>query len=288
MPQPVSCQFAYLTAATADAKRKPASPHAPSQHASLVTGESMRGKDFNTGLRGVLFEAQHYERMGAAVWLYGWLVLRQTHQSGSVGWVLGGAPISYREIEDETGFNRRTLERWMTTLRRHGYIETEAAPAGVVVRITKAKKFPQGGRNSAEGVRKVAEGSTRNLQKSTRKYDSDQNITDGIGSSSIVGSQERTETPSPPVDFHSQTKKQIQNPEENRNPKSFGLRQKQNQIQPKQRPNQPPNAQREPELSARETYLLITRLRQQLLRSERDEAVRRELAVGTGPEVPRS
>lgn len=248
----------------------------------------MRGKDFNTGLRGVLFEAQHYERMGAALWLYGWLVLRQTHQSGSVGWVLGGSPISYREIEEETGFNRRTLERWMTALRRHGYIETETAPAGVVVRITKAKKFPQGGRNSAEGVRKVAEGSTQDLQKSTSKCESNQNTTDGISSSSIVRSQERTETPSPHADFHSQTKNQAQNPEENRNPKSTGLNHNQNQNQRNQRPNHPPNAQRGPELSVRETYLLITRLRQQLLRSERDEAVRRELRVGTGPEVPRS
>jgi hypothetical protein len=92
------------------------------------------------------------------------------------------------------------------------------------------------------------------------------------------------------VDFHSQTKNQIQNPDENRNQKSSGLshNQKQNHNQPKQWPNQSPAAQREPELSARETYLLITRLRQQLLRSERDEAVRRELAVGTGPEVLRS
>src|SRR5579864_1436055 len=113
MPQRGSCLFASPTAATADAKREPASPRASSQRGIPVTRASMRGKDFNTGLRGVLFEAQHYERMGAAVWLYGWLVLRQTHQSGSVGWVLGGAPISYREIEEETGFNRRTLERWM-------------------------------------------------------------------------------------------------------------------------------------------------------------------------------
>lgn len=252
----------------------------------------MRGKDFNTGLRGVLFEAQHYERMGAALWLYGWLVLRQTHQSGSVGWVLGGSPISYREIEEETGFNRRTLERWMNTLRRHGYIETEAAPAGVIVRITKAKKFPQGGRNSAEGVRKVAEGSPQDLQKSTSNSESNQNITDGIGSSSIARSQERTENPSPHEDFHSQTKNQIQNPTENPNSKSTWLgqnaSQKQSQSQLRQRPSQPPNAQREPELSVRETYLLITRLRQQLLRAERDEAVRRELAVGTGPEVPHS
>ena len=117
----------------------------------------MRGKDFNTGLRGVLFEAQHYERMGAALWLYGWLVLRQTHQQGSVGWVLGGAPVSYREIEEETGFNCRTLERWMRTLRQQGYIETEAAPAGIIIRISKAKKFPQPGRRFAEGIRKLGQ-----------------------------------------------------------------------------------------------------------------------------------
>lgn len=122
----------------------------------------MREKDFNTGLRGVLFEEKHYARMGAALWLYGWLVLRQTHQKGSEGWVLGGAPVSYREIEEETGFNRRTLERWMRTLRKHGYIETDAAPSGVVIRITKAKKFkrfsrfPQVLRQAAEGARKLA------------------------------------------------------------------------------------------------------------------------------------
>ncbi len=103
----------------------------------------MRGKDYNVGLRGGLFEVEHYERMGAPVWLYGWLVLRQTRQERSVGLVLGGKPISYREIEEETGFQRKTLERWMRTLRREGHIETRPAASGVVVRITKAKKFPQ-------------------------------------------------------------------------------------------------------------------------------------------------
>ena len=123
----------------------------------------MRAKDFNTGLRGVLFEARHYERMGQAVWLYGWLVLRQTRQEGAMGLVLGGRPVSYREIEEETGFHPRTLERWMRVLRREGYIATQATPGGVVVRITKAKKFPQGHanhrgwpRNSAGGLRNSA------------------------------------------------------------------------------------------------------------------------------------
>ena len=73
---------------------------------------SMRGKDYSTGLRGGLFEMHHYARMGTAIWLYGWLVLRQTNQQEGMGWVLGGKPITYREIEEETGFNRRTLERW--------------------------------------------------------------------------------------------------------------------------------------------------------------------------------
>src|ERR1700674_3190322 len=94
---------------------------------------TMRDKNYSTGLRGVLFEARHYERMGAALWLYGWLVLRQTHQSDSVGWVLGGAPVSYRETEEETGFLRKTIERWMKTLRAHGYIKTEATQRGVII-----------------------------------------------------------------------------------------------------------------------------------------------------------
>src|SRR5579863_2127588 len=128
----------------------------------------MRGMNFNAGLRGVLFDARHFDKMGTAVWLYGWLVLRQTHQTGEIGWVLGGAPVNYREIEEETGFNRRTLERWMRTLRRQGYIVTQASQAGMVIQITKAKKFPQdralfhsfstaGADKSEEGVRAVAE-----------------------------------------------------------------------------------------------------------------------------------
>lgn len=93
----------------------------------------MRGKDFNAGLRGVLFEAQHYERMGSALWLYGWLILRQTRQEGTTGWVLGGKPIGYREIEEETGFEPRTLERWMRILREGGYVQTRTAAGGVIV-----------------------------------------------------------------------------------------------------------------------------------------------------------
>ena len=242
----------------------------------------MRGKDYNAGLRGVLFEARHYQRMGAAVWLYGWLVLRQTHQQGGIGWVLGGAPISYREIEEETGFNVRTLERWMHTLRRHGYIETEAAPAGIVVRITKAKKFPQAGRKFAEGVRRGAGGVTQNRVANQRNPVWNHQTADGIGSSSVARSQEESRSSDIHRDFHRKLQNQTSQGQFS-DSKPSGLDQTQN-------PNRcsesdfPAN----PHLQQQNRLFLEARLRQQLLRAEREEAVRRELSVGSGPEVPHS
>jgi hypothetical protein len=238
----------------------------------------MRGKNFSTGLRGVLFEARHYERMGAAVWLYGWLVLRQTHQQGSVGWVLGGAPVSYREIEEETGFNCRTLERWMQTLRQQGYIETEAAPAGIIIRITKAKKFPQAGRRFAEGVCKLAERVPQSRGAIDQQVFSHQQCADGIGSSSVDRSPERNQREIH-RDFHKQPSHQKdQIPLQNHS----GLDRRQDP-----RPNPEANSQPGTLPYRQQDLYLEMRLRQQLLRAERGEAVRRELAVGTGPEIQR-
>jgi hypothetical protein len=156
----------------------------------------MREKNYNTGLRGVLFEERHYARMGSAIWLYGWLVLRQTHQTGATGWVLGGAPVTYREIEGETGFNRRTLEPWMSLLRRNAYIATETAPGGVIVRILKAKKHLPGARlgspadaqrarKVAETVRSVAEGGPQTCVASRNESHGDERFAERIGSSFV-------------------------------------------------------------------------------------------------------
>jgi hypothetical protein len=242
-------------------------------------GEVMRGKDYNVGLRGVLFDARHYERMGAALWLYGWLVLRQTHQQGEIGFVLGGTPISYREIEEETGFNIRTLERWMRALRRQGYIETETAPAGVMVRIMKAKKFPQAGRKFADGVRKPAGRAAHSRVASDGYLPRSQADVDRIGSSCIARSQERARPVDFHKEFHSQPKDQMpQHPSAISEPS--GLGQSKNQGQ---RPETGLPA--EPHLQQPNRFFLEARLRQQLLRAEREDAVRRELAVGSGPEV---
>jgi hypothetical protein len=105
-----------------------------------------------------------------------------------------------------------------------------------------------------------------------------QRFADGICSSSVNRSKERN-SPEIHRDFHKQPSHQEdQIPVQNHS----GLDQRQNQrpvAEPISHPDTRPHRQQE-------LYLEV-RLRQQLLRAERDDAVRRELAVGTGPEIQR-
>lgn len=269
-------------------------PAAAQAIAKLLT--LMREKNYSTGLRGVLFEAQHHARMGSAIWLYGWLVLRQTHQSGSLGWVLGGKPVSYREIEEETGFNPRTLERWMHALRYQGYIETEAAPGGVVIRITKAKKFqqfPQGARKAAEGVRRAAGGAPQLRVADAPDHLTNHYFREWIGSSSVEREKERTTATSSGLEENlkhgpAQPQQRIQQRANNQPP----TRQLTRQLPDQQPANQPfANCPQRIDFDTRvqpAAYAPTDYTRRSLLRAERDEAVKRELAVGTGPEVRRS
>jgi hypothetical protein len=302
----------------------------------------MREKNFNTGLRGVLFEERHYARMGSAIWLYGWLVLRQTHQTGTTGWVLGGAPVSYREIESETGFNRRTLERWMSLLRRNEYVETEAAPNGVIVRILKAKKHLQGarlgnsndvrrGRNIAEPVRRAAERGPQHCAANRSESYEDQQNAGRIRSSSVVGVEDKeqsdihrpveistglkSEPPrANPTDPQIQAAQEIQHCERREFQQQFrsvvqnhDLRNSysaktdttsqshrcdqdgnlQRTEAPIEKQNQRSAENRAMRPTTQQNFPWQLRERMRLLRAERDEAVRRELAVGTGPEVRR-
>ena len=255
------------------------------KHFARRPSRIMRGKDFNTGLRGVLFEARHYQRMGSAIWLYGWLVLRQTHQHSGLGFVLGGSPVSYREIEEETGFNRRTLECWMRVLRRKGYIETSTTPGGVIVRITKAKKFAQGVRNTAEGVResagsvrKGAAGFPRSHVASRSDDFLNQQVADRIGSLSVEGiidKDRKTENAN-----SSCGKLHKAEPHQDQRFQSF-----KSQNVRTSKPASNPEPYRPDAEIAREQYryLCEARKRWEELSRQREEDVRRELYVGTSP-----
>jgi hypothetical protein len=72
--------------------------------------------DFNSGIRSGLFEKKHSDAMGEAIFLYGWLVTKQTKPNGLV---LGGRHLTYEDIAAETGWPRRTLQRWINILQPH-------------------------------------------------------------------------------------------------------------------------------------------------------------------------
>lgn len=243
----------------------------------------MREKNFNTGVRGVLLDAAHYERMGSALWLYSWLILRQTHQSGAIGWVLGGAPVSYREIEEETGFNRRTLEGWFRKLRRGGYIETSAAPSGVVIRITKAKKYSQTTRRVAEGIREVAGTPTRDCVAIDPKTASIEQFGGGIGSSSVERIKDRFRK----REIHKNLHKEIHSNRQVQSQNPSGLEKqtsKPNSFHPhhtEEREIEDTDFQPPQHFSYRARDFL------QALRRARDEAARREASAGTSPEASR-
>lgn len=98
-----------------------------------------RGKSyFSSGL----WERKHRERMGQAVWLFGWLVDRQTKQKGTMGLVLRGRGLTYAEIAESMNESPRTVERWMSILRATRYIEVRhTAYSKMVIYIHNSKKF---------------------------------------------------------------------------------------------------------------------------------------------------
>ncbi|MGB6482685.1 MAG: hypothetical protein WBE86_04275 [Candidatus Acidiferrales bacterium] len=103
---------------------------------------NLRGKHLNSGIRGGLWEDEHFQRMGPAVWLFGWLVHRQTRERHGVGLVLAGSPLTYEIISQDTGMAVRTLKRWMARLGRCGYIRVKhTLYKRMIIQIIKAKKF---------------------------------------------------------------------------------------------------------------------------------------------------
>jgi hypothetical protein len=256
----------------------------------------MRGKDFNAGLRGGLFEAQHYERMGAAVWLYGWLILRQTRQEGTLGFVLGGKPVTYREIEEETGFGRKTLERWMRVLRRNGYIETRAVASGIIVKVTKAKKFscrfgsnraqsqpPDSGDSHLRSRGPIIEETSRQIRGFTAVDSTDYGrVAAGIGSG-FIGAKKSTDTThlGNSEVFHTKSSDAAENNSPPNTPRQSG--------EATARTEMAPGYGRDPEWSdpgnERSSGPYVPSSPYRDWRAWREELVRRELRVGAGPEV---
>jgi len=102
----------------------------------------------NQGIRGGVFEKKHRDKMGTAIWLFGWLCSRQTKANGLVH---GGTLFTYEMIAADMDETPRRVERWLWKLREEGYISVKhGLYKKLVIRILNQKKFPSRQRKFSE------------------------------------------------------------------------------------------------------------------------------------------
>lgn len=98
-------------------------------------------KGFGIEIKNNLLDPKHIINMGAAVWLYMFLIDKITSVSEEqIGLVLGGKPLKYEEIKLELGISDRTYSRWIIDLENNGYITTKRTPHGLIFYVNKAYK----------------------------------------------------------------------------------------------------------------------------------------------------
>jgi hypothetical protein len=175
-------------------------------------------------------------------------------------------------------------------IEREGYIEREPTTRGLIVRILKAKKFAQRFPQAALKIgARTGKSEARAPQKcgaETGEIFSAQSVANRIGSSFI----EESKTKYLLALISSEVRKQLeqQKPQPScsgKNKTRFSepsARSRTEDLEgslPSDGANQASTRLPDLKLTKREFF--------ELMRAEREEAVRRELYVGTGPEVPR-
>jgi DNA-binding transcriptional MocR family regulator len=88
-------------------------------------------------------EAKHYRSMKNAVWLYLYLLLNANRKTG----------ILMRKIEttcNDMGVSRDTVQRWLRSLRRGGYVETVNTGRSLTIQVTRWKALAGVGRTQLQ------------------------------------------------------------------------------------------------------------------------------------------
>jgi hypothetical protein len=82
---------------------------------------------------------EHYEKMKESVWLFMWLIDKQTSEEGEV---LFGEPINYNTVaKDIPGLTHITYRRWVNKLKAEKYITLKRNPYGYIFTINNPKKM---------------------------------------------------------------------------------------------------------------------------------------------------
>lgn len=73
---------------------------------------------------------KHYHAMGKALWLYGYLIVHANRKTGTL----------YRSLSTITRdmqIPKRTIQAWLSVLRKHGYIKTKTTGRALLIEIEK-------------------------------------------------------------------------------------------------------------------------------------------------------
>jgi len=141
------------------------------------------------GAKGGLLAEKHYYAMKDAIWLFQWLLLRQTglNEIGE-GIVNYGHPITRQEITHDTGFADWRIKRWTDRLRRTDYIRTEkSGNDGLIFLVLEAKHKTKRGRDRAKMLPPERYQGTKMLppDKNTPSYPIDEKEVSFVGGAPI-------------------------------------------------------------------------------------------------------
>lgn len=82
-------------------------------------------------------EAKHYRRMRSALWLFAYLLIHANRQDGTLR-------RKYQTIARDMGLSESTVRRWMSALKRHGYIKVTQTGHAQLIHIERWKSASAG------------------------------------------------------------------------------------------------------------------------------------------------
>ncbi|MCH7623164.1 MAG: hypothetical protein IIB46_03690 [Nitrospinae bacterium] len=108
----------------------------------------MKTNEWWAPLRKGLFAdptGKHYQRMGPALWLYGYL-------HAGADWKTGKLERKYETIHFETGISIRNLQRMMNQLKKFRYVEVTRKAQSMVIQITKWRPITSANNGGSQKV----------------------------------------------------------------------------------------------------------------------------------------
>lgn len=73
---------------------------------------------------------KHYRAMGSALWLYGYLIVHANRKTGTLFRTLA---VIARDMQ----VSKRTIQAWLSVLRRNNYIKTKTTGRALLIDIEK-------------------------------------------------------------------------------------------------------------------------------------------------------